>query len=120
MRQDLGQLRDKAIVLIDKYSKGGSHWAVRDKLWKLRNERLAHRQTEAAAVTGADATDGDIESFYQDNSKLIRLLLSLVAATYYDPEEAAQVYRHYATLFWAGVRGEQTEGHPNYRARPRG
>jgi hypothetical protein len=61
-----------------------------------------------------------IESFYQDTSELVRLLLSLIEALAYDPQDAALVYRHYATLFWAGVRGEQTEGHPNYRARPRG
>jgi len=114
MRQDLGQLRDKAIVLIDKYSKDGSHGAVRDNLKTLRNKRLAHRQIEAAA-TGPNATDEQIESFYQDTSELVRLLLSLVEATYYDPKDAASVYRHYATLFWAGVRGERTEGHPNYR-----
>ena len=91
---------------------------MREKLLKLRHERLAHRLTEASAVTGADATDAEIEFFYQDISTLIRLLLTLVMAVAYDPKEAAEVYRHYATLFWAGVRGERTEGPPELSNTP--
>jgi hypothetical protein len=26
------------------------------------------------------------------------------------------VYRYHASFFWAAVRGERSEGHPNYRA----
>jgi hypothetical protein len=118
IRKELGQRAGAAVALIAKYSKDGSHSAVRDKLKTLRDERLAHRQIEAAA-TGPNATDGEIESFYQDTSELVRLLLSLVEALASDPQDAAEVDRHYATLFWAGVRGERTEGHPNYRAPPR-
>jgi hypothetical protein len=44
----------------------------------LRNERLAHQQTNVAAVAEADATAGEIESFYHDMSELIRLLAHLV------------------------------------------
>src|SRR6202040_2977130 len=113
MRQDMGQLAAKAIALIKKYSGGGSHVAVRDKLQKLRHERLAHRQIEAGAPPEVDATDRGVESFYQDMSELVRLLLSLVKGLGYNPAEAAEVYRHYATLFWAAMRGERTEGHPN-------
>jgi hypothetical protein len=67
-------------------------------------------------VTTADATDVEIESFYQDNSELIHLLLSLVERIAYDPNDTAETYHFYASFFWAGVRGERTEGHPNYRA----
>jgi AbiU2 len=115
----VGQIRqsaDKAIALASKYSKGGSQYAVREKLQRLRHERLAHRQIQLAAVTGADATDGEIESFYQDISELIRLLISIVEGDADNPQQTAQVYRDYATFFWAGMRGEQTEGHPDYRA----
>jgi hypothetical protein len=49
-------------------------------------------------------------------SELIRLLLSLVMAVAYNPEDTGHVYRHHAKFFWAGVRGERTEGHPSYRA----
>jgi hypothetical protein len=70
------------------------------------------------AATGLAPTDEETESFYQDNSKLVGLLLSLVAGVAYEPNDTAEVYRFYAKFFWAGVRGEQTEGHPNYRAPP--
>jgi hypothetical protein len=110
MRTDIGERADAAIALVDKYSEGGSHSAVRNNLQTLRNEHLAHRQTSRAEATGSDATDEEIDS------TLVSLLLSVVLATGYDPQEAAGVYRYYAKLFWAGVRGEQTEGHPNHRA----
>jgi len=116
MRKELGQRADAAIALIDKYSKGSAQGAVRQKLQLLRNERLAHRQTDATAVVGADPTAGEIESFYQDMSNLISLLLSLVKAVAYNPEDTGRVYRHHARFFWAGARGERTEGHPDYRA----
>jgi AbiU2 len=120
MRSELSQRAIKAIALVDKYSKGGSHCTVLKNLRRLRHERLAHRQTEAmpVAATGLDATDEEIESFYQDNSKLVGLLSSLVAAVTYDPNQTAEVAGFYAKFFWAGVRGERTEGHPNYQAPP--
>jgi hypothetical protein len=101
--------------LVGKYSDGGSHEIVRRKLKKLRNERLAHRQIGATSVAEADPTDGEIESFYQDMSELIRLLLSLVMAEAYNPADTGGVFGHHAKFFWAGVRGERTEGHPSYR-----
>lgn len=118
MRADLGKRAAEVILLINKYMEGGSHDAVLKKLSALRHERLAHRQLAPATATGANATDLEIEEFYQDNSKLIHVLLSLVNAMAYDPEDTAKVYRHYASYFWAGARGEQTGGHPNRRPRP--
>ena len=120
MRDDLGKRATEVILLVNKYMEGGSHDAVLKKLLALRHERLAHRQLAPATATGANATDEEIENFYQDNSKLIHILLSVVNAMAYDPEDTAQVYRHYASHFWAGARGEQTEGHPNYRQRSTG
>jgi hypothetical protein len=117
MRDDLGKRAAQVIRLINKYMEGGSHDAVLKKLLALRHERLAHRQLAPTTATGANATDEEIEEFYQDNSKLIHILFSLANATAYDPEDTAKVYRHYASHFWAGARGEQTEGHPNYRHR---
>jgi AbiU2 len=119
MRDDLGKRAAEVILLVNKY-KGGSHDAVLKKLFALRHERLAHRQIAPATATGANATDKEIEDFYQDNSKLVHILLGLVNAMAYYPEDTAKVYRHYASHFWAGARGEQTEGHPNYRRRPTG
>jgi hypothetical protein len=116
MRQALSQFADDAVALIKKYDKGGSHDGVLEKLKRLRHERLAHRNKTTIKVAGADATDAEVESFYLDMSKLISLLLRLVEATEYDPMETVHVYQHYAKFFWAGVRGERTEGHPNFRA----
>ena len=114
---DLRKRAAEVIALVNKYMEGGSQDAVLRKLLALRHERLAHRQIAPAAATGASATDDDIEEFYQDNSRLIHILLSLVNAIAYDPEDTAKVYRHYAGHFWAGARGEKTEGHPNHRPR---
>jgi hypothetical protein len=118
MRSDLNRQASEAIGLVEKYSEAGSHDATLQKLRRLRNQRLAHRPVKEVAATGLDPTDEEIESFYQDNSKLVGLLLSLVAGVAYDPNDTAEVARFYAKFFWAGVRGERTEGHPNYRAPP--
>jgi len=117
MRADLQAKADKAIELTNKYSEGGSHNAVLEELLRLRDERLAHRQIEPSTVAGADKFDEAIEEFYQDNAKIIQELLSLANATAYDPLDLAEVYKRYAADFWAGVRGEKTEGHPNFRPR---
>jgi len=115
MRQALEPKRDAVVKLVRKYSEGGVGYAAFEKLRALRHERLAHRQTAPTNATLADATDKEIESFYEDNLELIRLLLSLILATAFDLKEAAGVYRHHAKFFWANARGERTEGHPNYR-----
>jgi AbiU2 len=118
LRVDLDKKAAEVLILVAKYDQGGSDADVLQRLRNLRNTRLAHRQTTPGAPHSADLTDKEIEGFYQDNSKLIHILLSLVDGHAYDPGETAGVYRHYAGHFWAGVRGEQTEGHPNYRGRP--
>jgi AbiU2 len=120
MRADLARKANEAIALAGKYDKGGSHEPVLERLRSVRDTRLAHRQVTPVKATGADLTDQEIEDFYQDNSKLIRILLILVNAHAYNPDETAGVFRQYAGHFWAGMRGEQTEGHPNYRPRPAG
>jgi hypothetical protein len=117
MKRELAQRAEEALALIDKYSKGGSDYGIRQKLQRTRNERLAHRDVTAAAAAGPSITDEEIESFYRDNSEIVRLLLSTVNAHAYDPAEAGEVFRQYAGHFWAGVRGECTEGHPNFRLR---
>jgi len=116
MHRELRQRVSEVTKLVAQYSTNGPKYTVLKKLRSLRNQYLAHRQIVPLAATGPGATDAEIEAFFQANSKLIRLLLSIVRAESYDPEEATLVYRHYATLFWASVRGETTEGHPNYRS----
>ena len=117
MRQDLGQRAGEVILLVKKYSPGGPHYTVRESLQRIRHERLAHRGITTADAVGPSPTDEEIESFYRDNSEIVRLLLSVVNAVAYDPAVTGEVFRIYAAHFWAGVRGERTEGHPNYRAR---
>jgi hypothetical protein len=123
MKKELLQQRDKILALVGKYFtevgnsfRNGEARVVLKKLKALRNKRLAHRDTRALAATGAVPIDAEIESFYQDMSKLISLLLHLVKGHGYDPQQTAEVYRFHAAFFWAAVRGERTEGHPNYRA----
>ncbi|ALJ74833.1 hypothetical protein TR70_5757 [Burkholderia pseudomallei] len=101
-------------ALFGQYAEGGSRRAVLDGLRKVRHEQLAHRQAKPSPAGGADSTDEEIESFYQDTSALIYNLLSIVLAVEYDPAETARAYSRPAELFWAGVRGERTEGHPSY------
>jgi AbiU2 len=115
IRQTLAEKANEIIALVADYSDGGAKFEAFKKLRTLRNQRLAHTQVKAHAFTAADAIDADIEVFYQDNSRLISLLLSLADAMAYDPQDTAEVYRHYATFFWASVRGEKSEGHPSYR-----
>jgi AbiU2 len=101
MRDDLRKKADEAILLVDKYMSGGASHAVYKKLRDLRNERLAHRQVVTKVrATGATATDEEIEEFYQDNSKLVHILLGIFNAMAYDPEDAAKVFGFYASHFW--------------------
>jgi hypothetical protein len=103
MRNDLSKKAAEAVQLLNKYMEGGKHRAVLEKLLTLRHERLAHRQLAPATATGANATDEEIEQFYQDNSKLIEILLSVVNAMAYDPQDTANVYGFYASHFWKRV-----------------
>ena len=85
-----------------------------ERLVKLRHHRLAHRQVTSSAPE-APPDERDIEDFYRANTRLIEILSSLVNAVGYNVEDGAGVYRYYANFFWAAARGEQTEGHPDYR-----
>jgi hypothetical protein len=110
----------EAVSLIRKYVDGEGQETWR-KLKRLRDKRLAHRDIEAkpATVLGAQsATDQEVENFYQDMAKLIRLLKGAVERTSYNPDETAEIHAKNAGLFWASVRGERTEGHPSYQPPP--
>ena len=118
MKKELLQQRDEIVALVEKYYSFKDRKArdVLKKLKALRNKRLAHRDMRPLAATGAVPIDTEIESFYQDTSKLISSLLHLVKAHGYDPQQTGEVFRFYASHFWAAVRGERTQGHPSYRA----
>ena len=116
MREDLQKKADEAVGLIQAY-RAGPNKAALEKLVKLRHHRLAHRQV-ASATPEAPPNEREIEDFYRANTRLIEILSSLVNAVGYSVDDGASVYRHYAKFFWAGVRGERTKGHPNYRKPP--
>ncbi|SAL69571.1 hypothetical protein AWB69_08224 [Caballeronia udeis] len=136
MRDALAPRREQVLELIGKYSAGGPAFAVLDKLKMLRHQHLAHRQLPKAPATPEEsatpepqgkedkppvwATDDEIETFFQDNLEIMRLLLSMVQGLAFDLSEATDVYEHHAKYFWAAVRGECTEGHPDYRSPPVG
>ncbi len=109
VRQDLAGKAAEVVKLIGKYRAEAPGHSVLLKLRTLRNERLAHRQTTRSETTahGASATDDEIEEFYQDNSKVIQLLLSLANATAYDPQQTAGVFGFYAKAFWERVQPDQ-------------
>jgi hypothetical protein len=118
MREDMHRQASEVLDLIDSYAHNGRNAAVLEKLRTVRHERLAHRQIETSAAIGPGLTDEEIEAFYQDNSRIISLLLSLASGIGYDPQQTGEVFRHHASFFWAAARGEKTEGHPNYRPPP--
>ncbi|MGZ0008307.1 AbiU2 domain-containing protein [Burkholderia gladioli] len=136
MRKALTPKRDQILELIGKYSANGTAFEVFEKLKMLRHQHLAHRQLPKAPVAPAGpdtppqqdeqgtppvwATDDEIETFYQDNLEIMRLLLSLVQGLAFDLSEATDVYKHHAKYFWASARGERTEGHPDYHPPPSG
>jgi hypothetical protein len=115
IQRQLGRYADQALLLLRKYAAKGSHERVLKSLRTFRNERLAHRQRAPSKLPKPNHSDSEIEVLYQDTAKLIALLLSLVEAVSYDPSESAKVYSTYAKYLWASVRGETTEGHPNFR-----
>jgi hypothetical protein len=104
--------------LILKYEPGGSGHETLKALRQLRNQHLAHRQVEPSAPTADKRSEADIEEFFQDMLELSRLLRLGVEHTDYRPEETASIQRRHAELFWRGVRGERTEGHPDYKPSP--
>ncbi|AVE07716.1 hypothetical protein CYL20_25175 [Pseudomonas palleroniana] len=136
MRKILKPRRDQVVRLIYKYGPNGKAYGVFEKLKKLRDEQLAHRELPkvpiALAATDTPsqrdeegkppvwATNDEIETFYQDSLEIMRLLLSLVLGMAYDLSDATSVYKHHAKYFWASARGERTEGHPDYNPSPSG
>lgn len=85
------------------------------KLLRQRNVSLAHRQREPQKATGSNATDNEIEAFFQDTCRIVEYLMNIVRATALDMTDTADVYAHHARFFWAAARGERTPGHPSYR-----
>ena len=122
MKADLDAKAKEVINLVWKYQQDGAGYGVLKSLTDLRNERLAHRKPleDAVADMGASAADKGIEGFYLDTSTIIHKLLSLILGIAHDPAQTADIFRSYATHFWAAARGEKTKGHLDYKPRPHG
>ncbi|EHP44224.1 hypothetical protein OR16_04582 [Cupriavidus basilensis OR16] len=116
MRSALEPKRDEILRLVRKYLEKGDGSSILESLRAIRHERLAHRQTgQPASAPGAEATEEQIETFYQDTLEIVRLLSLVMGHAFEIATDAAGVYRHHASFFWAAARGERTEGHPNFR-----
>lgn len=120
MRAALTPKRDTVLRIVRKYLPDGEGSAVLERLKTLRNQHLAHRQLgddqDETTAPPADATDSEIEVFYADTIELVTALLSLVFGEAFDiGTDATGLYKFHGNFFWAAVRGERTEGHPNYR-----
>ena len=114
MLEDIISKAAKVKAVFDEYDTGAKR---RDHtfLQQVRHEQLAHARTKSKLTEApANWCDQRTEDFYKATMFIVGQLLSLVEATYYDLADTAEVYGHHAKLFWAGVKGERTEGHPNY------
>ncbi|MEX3982798.1 hypothetical protein AB4Y45_27880 [Paraburkholderia sp. EG287A] len=105
---------NKAGELFDRYWKRGEASHVMQHLQVLRNTMLAHNQLAPQRITGKDATDDEIEAFYRDTRTIVECLLHAMHATALDMNDTQGVYETYARYFFGAVRGERTEGHPEY------
>ncbi len=116
MAVELRERATRALTMIRKYQEGGSGHATLQVLMNLRHERLAHRQLKVStsAEMQPEADAAAIEGLYEDMAALVSDLLHVVLLTSYDPKETAEIFQYHARFFWASVRGERTEGHPNF------
>lgn len=118
MHLTLSEKARNALNIINRYGEGGEASPAFKRLRTLRDERLAHRQLSEPEIPHTESTDAEIEAFFNDTAELVSLLLSLVNAHAYRAKDTAEIFERYASEFWAGVKGERTEGHPNYRPAP--
>jgi len=105
---------NKSISILNKWSHDGGQNMVRKRFKALRNQFLAHRQVALSFSEEDGLSDEEVNEYYNDTSEVIQLLLNLCLAVTYNPSDTGYVYRKAAELFWAGARGERTEGHPSF------
>lgn len=106
------------VSLIALYEKGGEYHGTMLHLKSLRNQQLAHKQL-ISLPSGADPIDTNdqaVERLYTRMRQLVSMLKVAVLDTDFRPEQSIDIYRRHAKLFWDGVRGETTEGHPSYQS----
>jgi hypothetical protein len=76
---------------------------------------LAHRQVETPEPV--ELSYSELDTFYDDMMRLVRALKLAVEGVDYRTADTARIWAGSAKLFWNGVRGETTEGHPDYTPR---
>jgi len=108
---------EECVKKIGQYGCGGTKENKLKNLKTLRNKKLAHQEFDLnnKAVAKIDAAAQEVDEIFDDTLDIIMRLKSCVCFTHYDPSETAAIYRKNSELFWAGVRGERTEGHPSYK-----
>ena len=114
LEQELETAANNAISILDKWSQDGDRNAIRKRFKALRNQFLAHRQVSLSFSDEDGLSDEEVNEYYNDTSEVINLLLNICLAVTYNPSDTGNAYRKAAELFWAGARGERTDGHPNF------
>ena len=117
-QQIVSQMNKNKDLVLELYSTYADHGTKEDifkQLIKLRHGNLAHTQAIEAKGPEIDPMDEHIDTFYKDTAILVSKLLSLINGEAKNPDDTRNVYAHYAKLFWVGVRGENTEGHPDFK-----
>lgn len=105
----------EAVRIIRAYDAEEPGRSALEKLRAIRNERLAHRRVSEGVASANLTNDEEIETFYWDMARLVPMLLEVVLGVSYSPEDTAAIHARHAALFWSGVKGERTKGHPAYR-----
>lgn len=116
---DIDLKLDQALQIIASYSEGGDKAEILRHLKHFRNKRLVHRDLRPRQGDNERlrALDDGLEAIYEDMMILVSLLLMVVDSHGHDFGDTAKQHRRHAQLFWTGVRGEQTEGHPEFKAK---
>lgn len=92
----------------------GPNQATLSYLTEVRHRVFAHRDLDQTIARPPDVDEKSIEDFYQVTARLLRELVLIIDLKDYHPDGEAYTYGKAAELFWAGVRGESTPGHPRY------
>jgi hypothetical protein len=85
------------------------------RMKELRDGRLAHSSASNTKPVDQDPGEQEVEQFFSDTSRLVADLLSLVYAEAHDYAGTANVFQHYAKLFWEGSFSERSTQHPRHR-----
>lgn len=104
----------EALQIIARYQAGGSGLDILKHLTHIRHTRLAHRQLVSPSPSPIADIAERTDEMFQDMLRLTHLLRLGVQGIHYEPDATAKIQASYARLFWRGVRGERTEGHPDY------